>query len=223
MQRDYQGIVLFGPPGVGKGAQARELSRHYGLVHLSTGDLIREEIRRATPLGRKVKDAVERGEFADDETVLGIVMSQIDRPEFIEGFVMDGFPRNLRQAEMLDQLLEERGRRITSALFITAPDEVVLRRLAGRRVCANCGATYHEDFFRSRTASICDDCGGRLELRHDDDPATHRERLSIYRSQTAPLADYYQQTGVLRTVNGNQPINAVAAEIRQILKKVPAR
>jgi adenylate kinase len=223
MQRDYQGIVLFGPPGVGKGAQARDLSRRHGLVHLSTGDLIREEIRRGTGLGRRVKDAVDRGEFADDESVLGIVMARIDGPEFQDGFVMDGFPRNLRQAEMLDRLLEERDRRVTSAIFITAPDEVVLRRLAGRRVCAGCKATYHEEFSRSRTAGICDECGGKLERRHDDDPATHRERLLTYQRQTAPLAEYYQGAGLLRRVNGNQPIEQVGGEIDRILQKVVSR
>ncbi|MGH9363302.1 MAG: adenylate kinase [Thermoanaerobaculia bacterium] len=222
MHRGYQGVVLFGPPGVGKGAQAAMLSRRRGLVHLSTGELIREEIRLGTALGRKLKDAVSRGEFADDEVVLGIVMSRIDRPEFHDGFVMDGFPRNLRQANRLDELLAARGLKVTAALFITAPDEVVLRRLAGRRVCSRCRATYHEEFQRSRTLGICDACGGPLERRHDDDPATHRDRLRTYRLQTAPLADYYQRTGVLREVDGNQSIESVSAEIARILAGVHA-
>lgn len=217
MQRGYQGIVLFGPPGVGKGAQASILSRSRRVVHLSTGDLIRDEIRRGTRLGIRVRDSVNRGEFADDETVLGIVMARIDRPEFQDGFVMDGFPRNIRQAELLDALLAERGLRVACAVFITAPDEVVLERLAGRRVCGKCRATYHEQFRRSKTAGICDDCGGPLERRHDDDPATHRERLATYHRQTKPLSQYYTKTGVLRSVDGDQQIDRVAFEISQVL------
>ncbi len=224
MQRDYQGIVLFGPPGVGKGAQASILSGARGLVHLSTGDLIREEIRQDTELGRRVKRAVDRGRFADDETVLSIVMGQIDRPEYQDGFVMDGFPRNVPQAEMLDRILADRGRRVTCALFITASDEVVLRRLAGRRVCTNpdCRTTYHEEFKRSRTPGYCDICGSTLGRRHDDDPDTHRERLETYRLQTAPLAAYYKLSGVVRRVSGEHSIEGVAAEIDRILNEVPA-
>ena len=218
MQRGYQGIVLFGPPGVGKGAQASILSRSRGLVHLSTGDLIRDEIRRGTRLGIRVRDAVNRGEFADDETVLGIVMARIDRPEFQDGFVMDGFPRNIRQAELLDSLLAERGLRVACAVFITAADEIVLQRLAGRRVCSRCRTTYHEQFRRSKTEGICDDCGGVLERRHDDDPVTHRERLLTYHRQTEPLAEYYKRTGIIRTVDGDQTIDRVAIEISTILE-----
>ncbi len=222
MQQDYQGIVLFGPPGVGKGAQASILSRHHGLPHLSTGNLIRDEIERGTDLGQRLAEAVNRGEFADDETVLSMVMSRIDTPEFHSGFVMDGFPRNVPQARMLDDLLAERGLRVSSALFISAPDEVVLRRLLGRRICSTCQRDYHEEFKRSKTPGICDLCGGVLKRRHDDDPATHRERLSTYRRQTEPLVEYYERAGLLRRINGDQTIEKVAKEISEALGKVGA-
>jgi adenylate kinase len=214
MEKPYRGIVLFGPPGVGKGAQAALMSKKYGLVQLSTGDAIREEIKKGTPLGCKVQDAVAKGLFADDETVLGIVMSKIDAPELRGGFIMDGFPRNTRQAEMFDKLLADRKRKVTHALFIVAPDEVVLGRLSGRLVCSKCGETYNEQSKRPKADGVCDKCGGPVVRRKDDDPKAQKERLVAYRAQTLPLEDYYRKAGVLRQVNGNQTIEAVSAEIK---------
>jgi len=222
MQQDYQGIVLFGPPRVGKGVQAGIPGRRQGLPHLSTGEVIREEIRQGTELGKRVDEAVSRGAFADDDLVLGIVMSRIDRPEFRSGFVMDGFPRNVPQARMLDDLLAERGLRVSCALFISAPDEVVLRRLLGRRICSRCQNDYHEEFKRPKQAGICDLCGGAVKRRHDDDPATHRERLATYHRQTEPLWEYYERAGLLRRINGDQAIEKVAKEISAVLGKVGA-
>lgn len=221
MEKPYRGLVLFGPPGVGKGVQAALLAKNYGLVHLSTGDLIREEIRQETELGLRVKAAVERGEFADDETVLGIVMSRIDRPEFQGGFVMDGFPRNIHQAEMLDRLLSQRGRMVSHAIFIVAPDEVVLGRLGGRRVCSGCGATYNVVSKPPGVEGVCDSCGGSVGKRKDDDPQVHRDRLAEYHRQTAPLVDYFRRTGVLRNVSGDQSIEEVASEIEKIIESGP--
>jgi adenylate kinase len=217
MEKPYCGIVLFGPPGVGKGAQAGLMSKKYGLVQLSTGDAIREEIKKGSPLGKRVQDAVAKGLFADDETVLGIVMSKIDAPEMRGGFIMDGFPRNTRQAEMFDKLLAERKRKVTHALFIVAPDEVVLKRLGGRLVCSKCGATYNEDVKPPEKAGICDACKGPVARRKDDDPKTQRDRLEQYRVQTTPLIDYYGRSGVLRKVNGDQSIDAVSAEIARAI------
>ena len=217
MEKPYRGIVLFGPPGVGKGAQAAIMSKEYGLVQLSTGDAIREEIKKGTPLGCRVQDAVSKGLFADDETVLGIVMSKIDAPEMREGFIMDGFPRNTRQAEMFDKLLAERKRKVTHALFIVAPDEVVLKRLGGRLVCSKCGATYNENVKPPRKAGVCDSCQGPVARRKDDDPKTQMDRLEQYRVQTTPLIDYYARSGVLRKVNGDQSIDAVSAEIARAI------
>lgn len=215
--KNGRNIILFGPPGVGKGAQAQILSRRYGLYHLSTGEVIREEIAKGTPLGLRVKDAVNRGQFADDETVLGIVMSRIDLPEYAEGFVMDGFPRTLRQAAMFDTLLADRGRKVSYALFIDAPEEVILIRLGGRRICSQCGETFHKEFKRPKIHGICDRCMGKVIRRHDDDPDTHRERLRTYREKTLPLSEYYTGRGALVLINGNQTVDVVAAEISRTI------
>ena len=210
-------IILFGPPGVGKGAQAQILSHRHHLSHLSTGEVIRNEIGRESPLGLRVKEAVSRGEFADDETVLGIVMSVIDRPEYQMGFVTDGFPRTVHQAEMFDDLLARRGRKVSYALFMEAPEETILTRLQGRRICASCGQTYHKEFKRPRIHGICDTCKGKVVRRHDDNPTVHRDRLRTYYEKTLPLSEYYRKTGNLVIINGNQTVDEVAAEIEKTI------
>jgi adenylate kinase len=219
MKKNGLNLILFGPPGVGKGAQAQLLSYGHGIVHLSTGDVIRDEIARGTELGKRVRAAVGRGEFADDETVLGIVMSRVDLPEYANGFVIDGFPRTVRQAEMFDVLLADRERKVSHALFITAPEETILKRLAGRRICSKCGRTYHKEFRRPKIHGICDDCKSKVIRRHDDDPATHRERLRVYGEKTLPLADYYRRTGVLVEVDGDQSIEGVQQAIERAIAK----
>lgn len=210
-------IILFGPPGVGKGAQAQILSHRHHLSHLSTGEVIRNEIGRESPLGLRVKEAVSRGEFADDETVLGIVMSVIDQPEYQMGFVTDGFPRTVHQAVLFDDLLARRGRKVSFALFMEAPEETILTRLGGRRICANCGETYHKEFKRPRIHGICDTCKGKVVRRHDDNPTTHRDRLRTYYEKTLPLSEYYQKAGNLVIINGNQTVDEVAAEIEKTI------
>ena len=213
MSNTGRDIVLFGPPGVGKGAQAGILSDRYGLVHCSTGDVIRDEIARGTELGRRVEEAVGKGAFADDEIVLQIIMQRIDRPEFQPGFVMDGFPRTVTQAKRFDELLRTRDRGLDHALFISAPEEVVLMRLGGRLICKECGKTYHKQFRRPRLKNVCDECSGPLVSRHDDNPDVHRERLYAYEEKTAPLVNYYRDAGVLRQINGSASIEDVAEAI----------
>ena len=217
MQKSGRNIILFGPPGVGKGVQAQIMSERYHLGHLSTGDVIRDEIAKGTELGLRVKDAVNRGELADDETVLGIVMSRIGSPEYKNGFVMDGFPRTIRQAELFDQLLASHGKKVDFALFFSAPEATILRRLGGRRICSRCGATYHEEFKRPRVPGVCDICKGKVVKRHDDEPETHRDRLRTYHEKTLPLAEYYRRQGILVDINGDQPVEAVAEEIRRAI------
>lgn len=210
-------IILFGPPGVGKGAQAQLLSFRHGLSHLSTGEVIRNEIARGSDLGLRVQEAVSKGDFADDETVLGIVMSYIDTPEYKKGFVMDGFPRNVRQAELFDRLLAERERTVSRALFIEAPEEVILARLGGRRICSGCRETYHKEFKRPKIHGVCDRCKGKVIRRHDDNPETHRERLKTYVEKTLPLALYYERTGKLVRIDGNQTVESVSSEIERAI------
>ena len=216
-------IVLFGPPGVGKGAQAELLSHSYGLVHLSTGEIIRAEIAAGSELGRRVENAVARGEFADDATVIEIVVARLDLPEFRDGFVMDGFPRTIAQAERLEQLLAERSRKIDHALFIEAPETTIIARLSGRLVCRNCKKTYHRQFKRPRIEGVCDHCKSRVVNRHDDSPEVHRERLRAYAEMTAPLADFYRERDCLRKINGDQTIDEVALEIRRTIKAGTAK
>lgn len=218
MQKEYRGLVLFGPPGVGKGAQAGIISKKYGLVHLSTGDLIREEIKKGSPLGKRVQEIVAKGQLVDDETVVGIILGHIDRPECRDGFLMDGFPRTIRQAEMLDRMLAERKRKVTQSLFILAPDAVVLKRLGGRLTCSKCGATYHEESKRPKADGVCDACKGPVGRRKDDEPQTQKDRLEAYKAQTTPLEAYYRKSGVLKAINGNQTIEAVAAEIARAIE-----
>jgi adenylate kinase len=214
-------IILFGPPGVGKGAQATILGKRCGIVHLSTGDVIREEIAAGTELGRRVKESVGRGELADDQTVLGIVMARIDRPEFRSGFIMDGFPRTVRQAELFDELLRARDRRVDFALFIVAPEATVLKRLAGRLLCSRCGETYHQEFKRPRIDMVCDRCGEKVGRRHDDAPETHQERLRAYHEKTEPLQSHYRRTGVLVEIDGDRTIDEVAVQIARAIGDKP--
>ena len=165
-----------------------------------------------------MKEAVDRGQFADDQTVLKIVMSSIDRPEFKGGFVMDGFPRNVSQAKMFDNLLADRGRKVNLALLINAPDSVVLRRLAGRLVCSKCGETYNRQGRKPKARGLCDRCQGPVARRPDDQPKVQRARIEVYHDQTAPLEEYYRRQGVLQEVNGNQTIEEVAADISKIIR-----
>lgn len=213
----FHHIVLFGPPGAGKGAQAEILSHEFHFIHLSTGDVIRDEIKKGTELGRRVQAAVERGEFADDQTVLEIILSRVDRPDFQNGFVMDGFPRNLYQARMLDRVLAERRKSLDCALFFLIPDEVILNRLTGREICSKCKATYHTQFKRPRIEGICDLCHGKVVRRHDDNPEAYQIRLQAYHQKTAPLAEYYEKAGILYNIDGDQPIDEVAQEIRTVV------
>ncbi len=204
-------LVFLGPPGAGKGTQAVGVCEKYALPHISTGDILRNEIKQQTDLGKRAKEFMDAGQLVPDEVVIGIVAARLRQPDCKKGFLFDGFPRTLLQAEALAQQTK-----IELVININVPDDVIIGRLSGRRVCKSCGATYHTENHKSKT---CDVCGGELVQRSDDTPETIANRLSVYHTQTSPLIEYYAQSGVLNTVDGTQDINDVFVEICGILDK----
>ena len=210
-------LVLLGPPGAGKGTQAQEISRRLEIPHISTGDMFRAAIRSGTELGRKAKEYLEAGQLVPDEVTIGLVKDRLSRRDCEGGFLLDGFPRTVPQAQALDDWLEERGLKLDAVLDIEAPWEVLLVRLTGRRICSSCGATYHVVYNPPQKPGRCDICGGELVQRQDDREDTVRERLEVYDRQTAPLKKYYQERGVLHEINGNQEIGQVLREIGRVL------
>ncbi|MCG0277399.1 MAG: adenylate kinase [Thermanaeromonas sp.] len=210
-------LVLLGPPGAGKGTQAQEISRRLEIPHISTGDMFRAAVRSGTELGRKAKEYLEAGLLVPDEVTIGLVKDRLSRRDCDGGFLLDGFPRTVPQAQALDDWLGERGLKLDAVLDIEAPREVLLVRLTGRRVCSSCGATYHVVYNPPREPGRCDACGGELVQRQDDREDTVRERLEVYDRQTAPLKKYYLERGVLHEINGNQEIARVLKDIGAVL------
>jgi adenylate kinase len=210
-------VILMGPQGAGKGTQAERIAPRYNLAHLSTGDLFRTAIANETELGKLAKGYLDRGELVPDDVTIGIVDAKLSElaagSNNYEGALLDGFPRTLAQAEGLDQALAKRGERIGSVVEISAPRDKLVARLAGRRVCSKCGATYHVEFNPPPTDGVCERCGGTLIQREDDTPDAINRRLDIYFAQTEPLLDYYEKRGLLRRVNGDRPIDEVSEEI----------
>ena len=204
-------LVFLGPPGAGKGTQAVGVCEKYGLPHISTGDILRSEIKQQTKLGLEATKYMDAGQLVPDEVVIGIVASRLTQPDCKNGFLFDGFPRTLPQAEALAEKVD-----IEIAINIDVPDENIIKRLSGRRVCKACGATYHVDKHKEAT---CDTCGGELIQRTDDAPETVANRLRVYHEQTSPLIDFYQAKGVLKSVDGTRSIDDVFADICAILDK----
>ena len=204
-------LVFLGPPGAGKGTQAVGVCEKYGLPHISTGDILRSEIKQQTKLGLEAKKYMDAGQLVPDEVVIGIVASRLTQPDCKNGFLFDGFPRTLPQAEALAEKVD-----IEIAINIDVPDENIIKRLSGRRVCKACGATYHVD---NHKEANCDTCGGELIQRTDDAPETVANRLRVYHEQTSPLIDFYQAKGVLKSVDGTRSIDDVFAGICAILDK----
>jgi adenylate kinase len=204
-------LVFLGPPGAGKGTQALGVSEKYGIAHISTGDMLRAEIKAGSELGLLAKSFMDAGKLVPDDVVIGIVARRLQQPDCKKGFLLDGFPRTVVQA----RALAERAN-IELVINIDVPDEVILERLGGRRVCRDCGATYHVSNMKGET---CQNCGGTLIQRADDNPETIANRLSVYHAQTQPLIDYYQQQGILRTVDGTLGIDPVFMEICGMLDK----
>jgi adenylate kinase len=207
-------LILLGPPGAGKGTQAEQLQQDFSLAHISTGDMLRAQVAEGTELGRRAQEYMSAGELVPDEVILGMIRTRIGEQDAREGFLLDGFPRNTSQADALGATLAESDRRLTAALLIDVPDEALVRRLAGRRVCTKSGHVYHVEFDPPKREGICDQDGSRLVQRDDDHEETIRRRLEVYARQTAPLIEYYDQAGLLRRFDGTRPPEEVHDHIR---------
>ena len=206
---------MLGPPGAGKGTQAERLHEDFGLLHIATGDILRAEVAASTPLGNEARRYMDAGELVPDEVIVGMITQRISGGDARDGFLLDGFPRNERQADALAEALEQLERRLTAALLIEMPDEALVRRLTGRRMCVkNPTHIYHVEFDPPKHADVCDQDGARLVQRDDDREETIRHRLQVYHAQTEPLIDYYDHAGLLRRFDGNRNANEVHAHIR---------
>ncbi len=211
-------IILLGPPGAGKGTQAKRLEREHDMVQLSTGDMLREAVAAGSELGRQAKKIMDAGELVPDELMIRMIAERIDRPDCRRGFILDGFPRTTRQAEALDGMLEQKGLRLDSVIEMRVDEEALVERITGRFSCAACGAGYHDTFQRPKTDGVCDACGGTEFVRRaDDNEKTVRARLEAYRAQTAPILPYYDQKGLLRAVDGMASIDEVTGQIEAML------
>ncbi len=208
-------LVFLGPPGAGKGTQARELGREWSVAHVSTGDMLREAVAAGTPLGRQAKGYMDRGELVPDSVIVGLIGERLGQPDAEHGFILDGFPRTIAQAEALDRLLKDLGQGLDAVVYFDVSQAELLRRLTGRRVCRSCGESFHVVSAPPRIAGICDRCGGELYHREDDSEATVRRRLDVYAKQTAPLLDYYRGRGLLVSVPGEGSIETIRDAIRR--------
>jgi len=209
-------VVLFGPPGAGKGTQAKKLAEHYQIPHISTGDILRANLREGTELGLAAKEYMDRGELVPDEVLIGIIKNRLDEPDCGVGFLLDGYPRTIPQADALSGILGQIGKPLEVVLNIDVPDGELVTRLGGRRMC-RCGASYHVTFNPPKEEGICDVCGTVLYQRDDDKDEAIRQRLETYKEQTQPLIDYYAKMGILVTVDGTGDIDMIFADICAVL------
>ena len=207
-------IVLLGPPASGKGTQAARLKEILDLPHIASGDLFRENLKNETELGKKAKVYMDRGELVPDDVTIAMVIERLSRPDCANGALLDGFPRTIAQAEALDEALAEQGNKISLALYVAVPDEVLVERVSGRRLCRLCGESYHVRFNPPKQPGVCDNDGGELYQRDDDKPETVRKRLQVYWEQTSPLIETYRDQGVLVEADGDQAIDDVTADLR---------
>lgn len=210
-------IIMLGAPGAGKGTQAKKIAAKYDIPHISTGDIFRANIKNGTELGNKAKTYMDQGLLVPDELVVDLVVDRVQQDDCKNGYVLDGFPRTIPQAEALDKALAALGDKVDYAIDVNVPDENIVNRMGGRRACVGCGATYHLVYAPTKTEGICDVCGKELILRDDDKPETVQKRLNVYHEQTQPLIDYYTNAGILKTVDGTVDINDVFAAIVEIL------
>lgn len=210
-------IIMLGAPGAGKGTQAKKIAAKYDIPHISTGDIFRANIKEGTELGKKAKTYMDQGLLVPDELVVDLVVDRLQQDDCKKGYVLDGFPRTIPQAESLDAALAKLGERMDYAIDVNVPDENIVNRMGGRRACVGCGATYHIVYNPTKTEGICDTCGEALILRDDDKPETVQKRLDVYHQQTQPLIDYYKKADILKTVDGTVDMEDVFKAIVQIL------
>ena len=210
-------IIMLGAPGAGKGTQAKKIAAKCEIPHISTGDIFRANIKNGTELGKKAKTYMDQGLLVPDELVCDLVVDRIQQDDCKKGYILDGFPRTIPQAESLDKALAAIGEKMDYAIDVEVPDENIVKRMGGRRACVGCGATYHLVYAPTKKEGICDACGGDLILRDDDKPETVQKRLGVYHEQTQPLIDYYKNQGILREVDGSVDMEDVFKEILNIL------
>jgi adenylate kinase len=210
-------LILIGPPGAGKGTQAARLTEDFRLPFISTGDMLRANVKEGTELGQQAKEHMNSGGLVPDDLIVAMAAARLSEDDARDGFILDGFPRTTAQAEALDELLSSHGRRVTAALLIDAPDEEIVKRISGRRVCVKNGHTYHIEFDPPKTEGVCDQDGSRLVQRDDDKPDVVRNRLAVYHEKTSPLIDYYDSRGLMRRIDGTRSPAEVHDHIRAVI------
>ncbi|HIQ96154.1 MAG TPA: adenylate kinase [Candidatus Limivivens merdigallinarum] len=210
-------IIMLGAPGAGKGTQAKKIAAKYGIPHISTGDIFRANIKNGTELGKKAKTYMDQGALVPDELTCDLVVDRIQQEDCKNGYVLDGFPRTIPQAECLTDALNKLGEKMDYAINVDVPDENIVNRMGGRRACVGCGATYHVVYNAPKVENVCDTCGENLVLRDDDKPETVQKRLDVYHAQTQPLIDYYEKAGILKNVDGTVDMEQVFQSIVDIL------
>jgi adenylate kinase len=209
-------LLFLGPPGAGKGTQARELAREWGIPQVATGDMLREEMAAGTPLGSEAKQYYDKGNLVPDDVILRMVGERFRRPDAAKGFILDGFPRTIAQADGLAKMLQQLGQKLDSVIYFDVAQPELVRRLTGRRLCRQCQTPYHLVSAPPRKPGVCDKCGGELYQRQDDDEATVLNRLQVYERQTAPLLDYYRKRGVLRTIAAEGAVDKIRQTLREL-------
>ncbi|MBO6241394.1 MAG: adenylate kinase [Butyrivibrio sp.] len=210
-------IIMLGAPGAGKGTQAQMIADKYNIPHISTGDIFRANIKNGTELGKKAKEFMDKGQLVPDELTVQLLLDRVANEDCKNGYVLDGFPRTIPQADVLDSELTKLGDKVDFAINVDVPDENIVRRMSGRRACLKCGATYHIEHIKPKQEGICDKCGSELVQRDDDKPETVQNRLSVYHEQTQPLIDYYDKKNILKTVDGTKDMQEVFSNIVGIL------
>jgi len=208
-------VVFLGPPGAGKGTQAKLLSQRLGFLHLSTGDILREAVKKQTPLGIKAKEYMDRGELVPDNLIIALIEEYLPKEG---GVILDGFPRTIAQAEALENMLSAKSKKVSKVLLFDSPDEVIIDRLSGRRVCSNCGAVYHIKYNPPKKEGVCDLCSGSLVQREDDKEEVIKNRLEVYKRQTQPLIDFYKKKGIIYRLDATKSVEELFAEVEGIIK-----